>query len=1039
MRPIRLKMCAFGPYAGEEIIDFTELAQRNLFLITGPTGAGKTTVFDGICYAFYGKGSGRERDGENLRSDFAAPRLLTEVDFEFSLQGKGYRLRRLPKQLRKKTRGEGFTEQNADAELYYLDQPQRSMLSGVREVNEEVVALLGLNYEQFKQVVMISQGEFRELIMADSKERENILQRLFGTEAFRQVQDYLIERAKGLEQDVGAFLTRQSEIIRSLDGSGWEPLTRLLAKEGALALLEGKELAQESLLADERALAMLQEETSRVMLRVTEQSARIAQGEQVNRKLKEYEFALRQLRDLQEQLPEQTRREEALNAARRAAVLNGAAEACAQWQLHWSQKVLAVDAAKMACGEAQQLLAEKEQALAKERAQDGARLVLQEQIIRLENLQEQSERLREKRLELGGAESACRAAEEKAAQSALAHEQQGKENAALEERRSAAQQAALEREKLSLQLETLKRQCDLKLQHKMAEGGRQEAEDALAEKVKSSEAAQKKLAACEAVRERLEQEWQQDVAGRLAQQLKDEQPCPVCGSLAHPQPALVMLLGGREAELKRAEADLAQVRQEVEQARKRLYETQAQLQYSEQTLAFLLEQLKREGIDALALKDLQEERLEMQQKAQQAAEKAEKLNALERGKAENEVALEKTAIAMLAGQKEWEQEQLQRNALALLVAELSALLPPEGQDANKLTQLLQKERENLRQSQARLEGLREAWQEATLRRQDKESQLAAAEENCLEAKAIKERQSLAFQKALLASGFAGVEAYEAARLDAQALREAEDAVRRFQEEQAALSKQVEQGELEIRDLQSVELTALQEALVTLEARRAELEKEQGGIRARCEHNQRVLARLETQQEELLKRENEYRVVGDLAKVAKGQNEARLSFERYVLAAFFDDIISAANWRLKKMTAGRYEMARCQERGKGNAQSGLDLEVLDQYTGRIRSVKTLSGGESFQASLALALGLADVVQATAGGIWLDTMFIDEGFGTLDPEALDNAIRCLLELQEAGRLVGIISHVPELKESIDARLEVQNGRQGSKSRFVIGMPG
>ena len=177
------------------------------------------------------------------------------------------------------------------------------------------------------------------------------------------------------------------------------------------------------------------------------------------------------------------------------------------------------------------------------------------------------------------------------------------------------------------------------------------------------------------------------------------------------------------------------------------------------------------------------------------------------------------------------------------------------------------------------------------------------------------------------------------------------------------------------------------------------------------------------------------LAGDLARIAKGQNEARLSFERYVLAAFFDDVIAAANSRLFKMTAGRYEMMRCMERGKGNAQSGLEIDVLDHYTGKLRSVRTLSGGESFQASLALALGLADVVQASAGGIKLDTMFIDEGFGTLDAEALDNAVRCLLELREAGRLVGIISHVPELKASIEAQLEVKSGLSGSSIKKPV----
>jgi len=205
--------------------------------------------------------------------------------------------------------------------------------------------------------------------------------------------------------------------------------------------------------------------------------------------------------------------------------------------------------------------------------------------------------------------------------------------------------------------------------------------------------------------------------------------------------------------------------------------------------------------------------------------------------------------------------------------------------------------------------------------------------------------------------------------------------------------------------------------------------------ARQTHNERIMKNILLLLEKTAQKAEEHQAIGQLAKIAKGDNEEKLSFERYVLAAFFNDIINAANARLRKMTSGRYQMNRIAQKGKGGGQSGLEIEVLDYYTGQFRHVKTLSGGESFKASLALALGLAEVVQAYAGGISLDTMFVDEGFGTLDPESLDSAIACLMELQHSGRLVGIISHVPELKESIDARLEIKAGIAGSFAKFSI----
>jgi len=207
------------------------------------------------------------------------------------------------------------------------------------------------------------------------------------------------------------------------------------------------------------------------------------------------------------------------------------------------------------------------------------------------------------------------------------------------------------------------------------------------------------------------------------------------------------------------------------------------------------------------------------------------------------------------------------------------------------------------------------------------------------------------------------------------------------------------------------------------------------LHARIVLNRIQLSSIAKSMKELEAVEEEYKVTGKLAKIARGDNIEKITFERYVLAAFFDDIIHAANMRLTRMTGSRYEMCRKTDRSKGNTQSGLEIEVLDNYTGRTRHIKTLSGGESFKASLSLALGLADVVQSYAGGISLDTMFVDEGFGTLDPESLDAAIQSLVELQDTGRLVGIISHVPELKERIDARLEITPGREGSRAAFNI----
>ena len=224
MRPLKLTITAFGPYATQQIIDFSELKGRNLFVITGDTGSGKTTILDAIAYALYGKASGRDRDGESLRSHFASPDLMTSVEMEFEISGQRYWVQRIPKQRKKRTRGEGYTDQNAEAEFKFLD-GESSVISGVKEVNEKITQLIGLSYEQFKQIIMIPQGEFRELLNADSKDRQDILQKIFGTEGFRRVQELFDSQAKMLTQEVSRLESQRNECIRSLDGSGYLALS----------------------------------------------------------------------------------------------------------------------------------------------------------------------------------------------------------------------------------------------------------------------------------------------------------------------------------------------------------------------------------------------------------------------------------------------------------------------------------------------------------------------------------------------------------------------------------------------------------------------------------------------------------------------------------------------------------------------------------------------------------------------------------------------------------------------------------------------
>jgi len=292
-----------------------------------------------------------------------------------------------------------------------------------------------------------------------------------------------------------------------------------------------------------------------------------------------------------------------------------------------------------------------------------------------------------------------------------------------------------------------------------------------------------------------------------------------------------------------------------------------------------------------------------------------------------------------------------------------------------------------------------------------------------------------FAEARNKAGFETLEDYQQAKKSEQEIKDGEQQIRAYQDDLQAAVHYYEKISQEVEGLSKQDLTVLEQERTGLQHHKERLTAKSTAVASRLNHNQNLLDGILQLSQQITQEEQKYSVVGDLAKVAKGDNSQRISFERYVLAAFFNDIIAAANLRLHKMTYGRYRMSRIVEKGKGLAQSGLEIEVFDYFTGRTRHIKTLSGGESFKASLALALGLADVVQSYAGGVSLDTMFIDEGFGTLDPESLDSSIDCLCELQQAGRLVGIISHVPELKARIGAKLEVTPARDGSVASFSI----
>jgi exonuclease SbcC len=1043
-------MTAFGPYAGEEVIDFTKLGGRNIFLITGPTGAGKTTVFDGISYAVFGIASSEDRDGESLRSHFAKEDLLTSVELEFELRGRRYLIRRIPKQNKPKARGEGFTEQKADAELRIFkgSGPEGiETFSGVSRVNDKVNEILGINHDQFRQIMMIPQGEFRKLITEESTDREKILQKIFGTEGFRKVQDRLFERSRALTQQGGTLETRIKENMRGVD-PGEDAQARELLESGAGGddvLKAVERLIEEDGLRERQLAEGIKEKEGSIVA----QNNGIALAEENNRKFQNKEAAAARKEELDARQEEYSSKEKSLENARRAIAIVPVEENAAAKEEALRSCRLKEKAAAAKLDQAQKASDTSDAEYEKEKKREPERSALQKKLGVLEGLRGKVSELEERNARIGELKK-----EEKKLNSRL--------DALRENLKKDREEAKRLEGELRLSREAKDRYFHLSTRHegldKSARGLKSllEANSKLEEiRVKWA----KHKAAAEEAEQHLKRTMEEAAqlndmffkgqAGFLATDLREGEPCPVCGSKAHPEPA-ARLEGAPDKEaIEAAEERRAKAQKDFSEKSGDLSgsrgEGVAQRQLVDKLKVELADDLRAEALDlekealtAYASGKLKELKAEMAELSRELLE-AKKLKDQEESLAAALEALTKTSES---AQKETEEKTAELADLRARLAgdeklqqSVTAELPEGADSTESLEKLIRDSRKRAEQLKAGLEEAEKSSKAAAVELSRASSELDSAKANSLTAEQELGSARKKFGEELRAAGFTDAEEYRSSKLTRQQIDVLDADIKDYLGSLKAAADALIKAEQEIEGLSRADTEALRGKLKESEAAREALKEEKEKLHARVVLNGSQLQSMRKYRKELTKIEEEYSVIGRLTKIARGDNAEKITFERYVLAAFFDDIISAANLRLTRMTGSRYEMQRKTDRSKGNAQSGLELEVLDNYTGRTRHIKTLSGGESFKASLSLALGLADVVQSYAGGISLDTMFVDEGFGTLDPESLDAAVQSLVELQSTGRLVGIISHVPELKERIDARLEITPGREGSTASFNV----
>ena len=919
MRPLKLTISAFGPYAGRTVLNLDAFGTNGLYLITGDTGAGKTTIFDAITYALYGAASGDSREPSMFRSKYAGPETPTEVELTFSYGGKEYTVRRNPEYERPKARGDGVTMQKAEAELRY---PDGRVVTKQREVDSAIRDIMGISRDQFMQIAMIAQGDFLRLLLASTEDRKAIFRQIFKTQLFQTLQERLKREtgdlrgqweaaSRSLAQYIGGIRVGDADVLsievrKARDGE--------LPLEDTLSLLETlirQDTEREEKLSGEKdriekTLAQINENLGRLQARQNAEMA-VRNNKEL---LKDAEAALEQrnaaLKEQQKKAPEK--------------------EAATAEKLKLEAELPRYDALEQLAGEiagTRESLNKAETAFARKTEQQKAG-----------------------REVLAGLKEELRS---------LSHAGENLQILLARKEKAESRKTKLDELEKEVKSHTGEKERFEKLQGEY-----------LGASKKSREAATRY--------EEMNRAFLDEQAGILAGTLEEGKPCPVCGALAHPCPAVKSEHAPTEEQLKKAGQDRETAAELARRMSEACAAAKAKIETSEETIRWQLREVE-----------------------------------LDCGLSEAEALLREALTAV-------KQE----------IAELGEATQTERKSIHRKTELEQQ----IPQKESALQQLQTELGEIDRNRSGLQAELQTKTERM----AI-DRKTLRFD------GRAGAERRirELGAMIAQMkadLEAAESACRESSDRVLSLRSAI--GELETQLREKLELDGETEARRKDEctARRQEIEAAIRQIGARRSANETALKNIGETAGELQALEKRYTWVRALSNTANGNitGKEKIMLETYIQMTFFDRIIARANTRFMVMSGGQYELKRRKEAENNRSQTGLDLDVIDHFNGTERSVKTLSGGESFKASLSLALGLSDEIQSSAGGVKLDTMFVDEGFGSLDEESLNQAMRALAGLAEGNRVVGIISNVGELKERIDRQIVVTKDRSGG-SRAVI----
>lgn len=863
MKPEKLIICGWGPYKEEAVIDFTKFNTANLFLITGQTGAGKTTIFDAIAYALYGMLSGEVREKGSVRSDFADEDTKTYVELYMSHKGESYHIVRNPEYLRPKKKRSGESAFTKEKENAALTLPDGSIIAGNQDVTRKVEELLGMDGRQFRQISMIAQGEFAKMLFANSNEKTAIFRELFGTGIYAEIQSKLKERSARLYRDYMNYKNKMDEDVRllSMEEEVWEELIvhEQIDFEAVEEYLSSKLKEMEVLTKESTAKEKKAEEE---LLQLKEDLEKTRQINKRFLELEENKNKLKLLEEKKEKMDMQKQRIQTIGAAR----------------------LLSLE---------EKIVEEREQAV-------------KECAGRIETYQKELEKCCEELQEIENVQ-----ANKDAIREAYVYSEQEKEN------RKSILIKKEEAEKISVLLQKA-REAYIKAQEE-ADLKRNQYEEA-------------------------DKLYKHAVIGIAARLLKEGEPCPVCGSMDHPNVAQISDEVPDEKQLEIYKSGMEEAREVCA----KYFETALKYQNDEKYLLEELQQLEEQSrvLEARCSdipKDIQEYVLSTRQEVFEES--------------------------------------------------LTKYLENQSRAVEKQKQIKETENEYVKKKQESLTARKE------------------------------------IEQRILQSGFLTLEEYKQAAADIKKLPQMEQEYTAYQERLAASKELCDHLQEALQGLEKRDEEVVNGLFTDMQDKVNKLRSILRGYHVKTDQIKRSLKGIVENRKKAEAIKAEYGIVKDLDDLANGNNSRRLVFEQFVLAGYFEQVLKAANLRLFKMTDGRYELIRAKQVSDGRRKDNLEILVMDYYTGKERSVKTLSGGETFKASLALALGMSDCIQAENGGLEVETLFIDEGFGALDEESLEQSCAVLQSLAGYNRMIGIISHVPELRERIEHQIIIEKKNFGS----------